>query len=200
MLRICKLIVKKYLWIVLIPIMVGIILLGIGMARTIYQAYHYTVPTVSSSGATGEEESKGSPGFDRYAVIFQRDLFASGLTRIEGGTTAKQSSPSTSKVPFWLKGTVVASPEGSLAIIEDPETKKQEFYRHDEVIKGYRIAEILRNKVVFEKDGREEVVEVVEEKEKPPPAPVTRPRRIQRRPVRRPIQQTPPAAQVPEAR
>jgi len=196
------LILKKYSWIVMVPISACIILVGVAMALTVYGAYHYHLPRIASTDAGSVDSPREAPSFERYATIVERDLFASGIAGFDEPTQLRPGAVPAASAPFQLKGTVVVSPEGSLAVIENQETRKQEFYRPDDVVNGYRLVRILRNKVLVEKDGREEIVEVVEEKAREAPAPRTQqPRRIQQRPIRRPVaippQNLPPGTRPP---
>lgn len=139
------------------------------------------------------------PQFDHYAVIFQRDLFAPALSGVEEQEEKRGATPAAT-VPFKLRGTMVVTPGVSFAIIEDPATKKQELYRQDQEVNGFKIVKILRNKVIVDKDGREEVVEIIEE-EKPSATPggepVQGPRTIKRRPLQVPVKKPPPTSKAP---
>lgn len=185
--KVLELILKRYPWMVMAPIFVGIILMGISMAHTIYQSSRYTPPTIPKNSIHMGEKGNSSKArdLDYYATIFQRDLFASSVSGIEESTEGKSATTS-STVPFKLRGTVVVKPGVSSAIIEDPATRKQRLYHQDEVVEGFKILRILRNKVIVDKNGREEIVEVVKEKERPPAQPVKKSRVIRRRPVQRP--------------
>lgn len=199
MVHVAGLILKKYSWLVMLPIVAAVVAVGVTMAVTVYGAYHYTPPRISATGARTTDSPRHTPGFEQYANIAERDLFASGVAGFDEPAPLRPNLTRATSAPFRLKGTVVVNPEGSLAIIENQELSKQEFYRRDDVVNGYRLVRILRNKVVVEKDGREEIVEVVEEESREVPAPpVQQPRRIQRRPIRRPVavppQNLPPGA------
>lgn len=185
--KVVELILKRYPWVMTAPIFLGIILVGISMAYTIYQSSRYTPPTIPKNSMYKGEKGNSfkARNLDYYATIFQRDLFASPVSGIEESIEGKSATAS-STVPFKLRGTVVVKPGVSLAIIEDPATRKQAVYHQDEVVEGFKILRVLRNKVIVDKNGREEVVEVVKEKEQPPAQPVKKSRVIKRRPVRRP--------------
>lgn len=185
--KVLQLLLKKYPWVLMAPIFVGIILVGISMAYTIYQSSRYMPPTIPKNSIQkgGKGNSSKAHSLDHYAIIFQRDLFASTASGIGESLEGKTDTDS-STVPFKLRGTAVVKPGVSIAIIEDPATRKQKVYHQDEMVQGFKILQILRNKVIVDKNGREEVVEVVKEKEPPPVQPVKKSRVIRRRPVRRP--------------
>ena len=194
--RVLKLIIKKYPWGVMAPLVGGILLIGVSTAHTMYRAFRYTPPSISKGEEVKTDTSESRPTLDHYAVIFQRDLFTAVVSAIEKSAETDKGAAAASTVPFKLKGTVVVSPGISAAIIEDPATRKQELFHENEMVQGFKIVKILRNKVIVDKDGHEEVVEVIEEEEKTAVRPVQRSRQIKRRPVRRPVQ-VPPSPKKP---
>ena len=195
---IVKLILKKYPWVVLGPILGGIILVGASTAYTMYRTFSYSPPTIATAKDITTDTPASRPALDHYAVIHQRDLFASALSVEEEKTEVHEDAPPAANVPFKLRGTVVVNPGVSYAIIEDPATRKEELYRQDQTIEGYTIVKIMRNKIIVDKDGREEVVEVVEEETKAPVSPVRRPPTTTRKtPIRRPVRQVPPGTKAP---
>jgi type II secretory pathway component PulC len=194
---IINLILKKYPWVVFAPIVGGIILVGASTANTMYRAFRYTPPSISSDKVVTTDSPESRPTLDHYAVIYQRDLFTSALQTKEEKAEADLTKTSAPTVPFKLKGTVVVSPGVSCAIIEDTATREEELYHQDETVQGFKIVKILRNKVIVDKDGREEVVEVVEEEEKTPVRPSQRPTTERKTPIRRPVRKVPPGTEVP---
>jgi type II secretory pathway component PulC len=193
--RVLKLIIQKYPWVVMAPFVGGIILLGVSTAYTMYRAFSYSPPAVPKTMEAQADAPESRPTLDHYTVISKRDLFASALSGIEEKTQPSQNKGSTAAVPFKLRGTMVVSPGASAAIIEDPATRKQELFHEDEMVQGFKIVRILRNKIIIDKDGREEVVEVVEEKTAAKP--VQRPRTIKRPPARRAVPVKPPPKRPP---
>jgi len=195
---IVKLILKKYPWAVLAPILGGIILVGASTAYTMYRTFSYSPPTIATAKDTTADTPASRPALDHYAVIYQRDLFASALSVVEEKPEVNEDAPPAATVPFKLRGTVVVSSGNSYAVIEDPATREEELYHQDQTVEGYTIVKIMRNKIIVDKDGREEVVEVIEEEEKSPIRPVRRPTRPQRKtPIRRPVRKVPPGTKVP---
>ena len=174
------------------PLLGGIFLVGVSMAHTMYRAFRYTPPSFPKAKEEHKNAPASRPTLDHYAVIFQRDLFTSALSGIEERVETNHNKIGTSTVPFKLKGTVVVSSGISAAIIENPANKKQELFHENEMVQGFKIVKIMRNKVIVDKDGYEEVVEVVEEREKTVTKPLQRPRAIKRRPVQRPTKVMPP--------
>ena len=200
--RILKLIVKKYPLVVMVPLAAGIIFVGVSAAHTVYQSLSYTPPAISSEKKTIENTPQPKPTLDHYAVIAQRNLFASAASGLEERGEAGKGAPSAASVPFKLKGTVVVTSGVSFAIVEDAATKKEELFHENDVVQGFRILKISRNKMIVDRNGYEEVVEVLDEQEKAPigpGGPLQRPRTIIRGPVRTPmpIPITPPPEEAP---
>ena len=187
---ILKLILKKFSYVVLIPLLVGIGLVGAGTARTVYQALRYTPPQPPLDKERGENPQRQRPPFDRYAVIERRDLFAAVAAVAEERAEAVTGTPAGAAAPFKLKGTMVVTPSGSFAIVEDAATKKEELVHERDVVQGYRIVRILRNKMIVDRNGYEQVMEVAEEQEKTAAGargPIQRPLTAPRAPVRSPL-------------
>jgi len=185
-----KLIVKKYHWLVMAPLAGGIIFVGGSAAHTVYQSLTYTPPTVSGHNIINESKPRSRPGFDHYAVIAERNLFASAASSLEERAEAGKGAAPAASVPFKLKGTVVVTSGISFAIVEDAATRKEELFHENDVVQGYKILKISRNKMIVDRNGYEEVVEVLDEQEKSPAGPVgplQRPRTIIRGPRRSPL-------------
>jgi len=200
--RILKLIVKKYPLVVMVPLAAGIIFVGASAAHTVYQSLSYTPPAISSEKKTIENTPQPRPTLDHYAVIAERNLFASAASGLEERGEAGKGAPSAASVPFKLKGTVVVTSGVSFAIVEDAATKKEELFHENDVVQGFRILKISRNKMIVDRNGYEEVVEVMDEQEKSPAGPggpLQRPRTIIRGPVRTPmpVPITPPPEESP---
>jgi type II secretory pathway component PulC len=188
--RVLKLIIKKYPLFVVLPLVGGIILVGASAAHTVYQSLSYTPPAISSDKNMSDHTPPPRPSFDHYAVIAERNLFASAASGLEERAEAVKGTAPAATVPFKLKGTVVVTPGVSFAIVEDAATKKEELFHENDVVQGFKILKISRNKMIVGRNGYEEVVEVLEEQENPPAGPVgplQRPRTIIRGSVRSPL-------------
>jgi type II secretory pathway component PulC len=196
--RVPQIILKRYPWVVMAPLVGGILLVGVSLAHTMYHAFRYTPPAIPKAKEANKNTPESRPTLDHYADIFQRDLFTAPQSGMGKRIEANQNKTRTPTVPFKLKGTMVVSPGVSAAIIEDPATKEQGLFHENEMVHGFKIVRILRNKVIVDKDGYEEVVEVVEEQEKTPAKPVQRSRTIKKPPVRRPVQVKPSKEKSPE--
>lgn len=175
------------------PLVGGIVLAGASTAYTMYSAFTYTPPSFPRAKEVATDSPAARPQLDHYAVIVQRDLFTAAVSLREKKADLDAEKPR-ADVTFKLRGTVVVSAGASYAVIEDPASKEEELFHENDVVQGYKIVKIMRNKVIVDKDGVEEVVEVVEEEQQPTPRsirPVRKPTQIRRPPVRRPVRVRP---------
>jgi type II secretory pathway component PulC len=201
--RVLKLIIKKYPLFVMVPLVAGIIFVGASAAHTVYQSLSYTPPAISGDKKPTENTPRPRPTLEHYAVITERNLFASAASALEERAAEQaKGAASAAGVPFKLKGTVVVTSGVSFAIVEDAATRKEELFHENDVVQGFRILKISRNKIIVDRNGYEEVVEVMDEQEKSPTGParsLQRPRTIIRGPVRNPlpIPVTPPPEEAP---
>ena len=76
-----KLIIKKYPWVFMAPLIGGIILVGVSTGYTMYRAFSYTPPAVPKATEEDMHAQESRPALDHYAVISERDLFDSASTR-----------------------------------------------------------------------------------------------------------------------
>jgi type II secretory pathway component PulC len=189
--RVLKLIVKKYPLLVMIPLIAGIIFVGATAAHTVYQTLSYAPPASAADKKITEDTPRPKPTLDHYAVIAQGNLFASAASSLEERASEPgKGAAYAAGVPFKLKGTVVVTSGVSFAIVEDAATKKEELFHENDVVQGFKILKISRNKMIVDRNGYEEVVEVLDEQEKSPVGPggpFQRPRTIIRGPVRTPM-------------
>lgn len=169
--RVLKIILKKYPMVAMALLAAGTIFVGVNAGATVYRSLAYR-PLARGGKGAAVEATRQRPPLAQYAVIFQRDLFAAPLTLEERTEPGLKAAKAGSNLPFKLKGTVVVSGGVSVAIVEDTATRKEEIYHENELVQGYRILKIARNKMVIDRNGYEEVVEVPEEAERGATTPV----------------------------
>ncbi len=145
-----------------------------------------------------------------YDTISRLDLFRP--SRSAPLAENKKEEPSALKSPPKLFGTIILK-ENTTAILEDPDTNKTKVYRVNDLIAGYKVTEILEDKVVLSGNGDIIEVKLRDDKGiKPAVRPRVQPRvqqkatsqrsapRRRSRPVpprRRPTRVTPPASTSP---
>jgi len=109
-----------------------------------------------------------------YALIVDRNIFGSA----DASAAAPPAEPVVAAVteappePLHLKltGTIAGDPEIARAVIEDTQSKTQRSYRIDDEVQGAVVSQILRNRVVLLRDGREEILDVSVESPEPLPS------------------------------
>ena len=90
-----------------------------------------------------------------YSIISRRNIF--GVSG-KGAGHADGSGESESKLR--LKGTLVASPLGSFAIIEDVSTGEQSLYQLGDKVSGAQLIDIVRWQVVLRRESGEEILSI----------------------------------------
>ncbi len=112
--------------------------------------------------ADGEERKPAAGGLASLAeAIISRNLFGSRVDSPASETGGGPAMPASFPLPVQLLGTVVDSGGGrSFAILDDTEARKQVLLFVGESFRpGAILKEVARNRAVFIRDGREEVVE-----------------------------------------
>lgn len=102
------------------------------------------------------------PPLDHFRRIWERNLFA--VTVDEEKTVAPQNllskidELSLTSLNCTLMGTIIEEDGESWAIIQDNQTKNQGRYSIGSLVSGAKVVMILRNKVVLNIDGRDELL------------------------------------------
>ena len=115
--------------------------------------------------APGGKEEKYP--FQRYLVIEKRDIFASRLgifSVTQPGTKQVREIPLNlpkTSLRLRLKGTIIRG-EIAFAIIESLSKKKEEVYKLGDVIEGATIIAIYKKRIVLDRQGRQEVLEILD--------------------------------------
>jgi general secretion pathway protein C len=116
------------------------------------------IPVGSSKVSLPTEEKL--PQLSHYHPIIERNLFNTkaksdmipGTVKVE---TLKQTDL---KLKLW--GTATGSEEGTYAVIEEENTRKQNLYRVGDTIQNAIVKMVLREKVVLIVNGKDEVLEI----------------------------------------
>ncbi len=100
-----------------------------------------------------------------YSSISNRNLFNIAVKAEVEDENYDLSNIKKSQRSLKLWGTITGLGDRNIAIIEDSANKKQDLYRIDDVISGAKITRIVRNKVVLNINGVEEILEVSDQVE-----------------------------------
>ena len=178
-------------------LLIIIILLG----GKLYSVFSYTadIPTK----AVGKEDGKVKVDIkpvDRVInesnvqLIAKLDLFRPGRAPFvaeKKDAPVEQAAPGN---PPKLFGTILLN-NRKTAILQDPDTKKTAMYHMNDSVAGYKISEILEEKVVLLKGAEKVEIKLREDKG------IAAPKRVQRKPrapreIKKPAQRKPAAART----
>lgn len=106
-----------------------------------------------------------------YQAIVGRNLFgtqaqAEAKTEEAAAVDVAALQPTQLKLRLW--GTVTGDPETDYAVIEDSQTREQNLYRPGDPIQTATVKMVLREKVVLTVGGKDEVLEMEEERSNSP--------------------------------
>ncbi len=148
-------------------ILTNIILLTIAaytMADLIYDRLISTirpikVAMVKKQGPSSRHQAANHP-FQHYDAILKRNLFKT--KKVEKQKSDKINLDQLKKTELNLKlwGTVSGSGERAYAVIEDLKKRKQNLYRKGDTIQEATVSAILREKVILNVNGKDEVLQM----------------------------------------
>jgi len=163
----------------LLNLLLILIILVLGVKLYNILAYSPEIPLTASVSEVQKKDAdikgKGKVVNDsEYDIISRLDLFRP--SRSASAKEDKKIETAPLKNPPKLFGTVILN-DIKTAILEDPDSKKTKVYRIDDSIAGYRVSEILENKVVLSGNGDKVEVRLRDDKGiKPPKRPAARSR------------------------
>jgi len=108
------------------------------------------------------EKPLNKPSLDHFKRIWERNLFAVAVDEEKAVEPKKLLSKidelSLTSLNCTLMGTIIEENGESWAIIQDNQTKNQGRYSIGSLVNGAKVVMILRNKVVLNIDGRDELL------------------------------------------
>jgi general secretion pathway protein C len=174
---------------------VAALLFAYDLQRTLLSSRAKPTPVLSEAVKDQALEVPVIETKDHYDLIAKRNLFEFPEGTEAGVESAGVGGPETpeSNLDAQLTGTVV-SPDGYvMAMIEDVTQRKEDLYKVGDSIQDAEIVEILKDRVVLERAGRQETLSLFTPdktkkggRSRPQPADVTRP--ASTRPEERPDQ------------
>jgi general secretion pathway protein C len=166
---------KKHLWVKNLLFLCFLSYLLAKIGNTLLLAgLHPSTPYLSQTRSTQEADRKEpeKKSLRLYHPISQKNIFNSdyngnGQGDSHRNTARNMTALKKADLNVRLMGTVVGSSQDSFAIVEDPQTRKQELYRVDDVIRDEaRVVAISRCAVIVLRDGTEEILKCPEEESK----------------------------------
>ena len=172
--------------------MVLVIMLGF-LGFKFYKVVSYSMDVPSEAAVVEGEKSNdidikfkdNVPDKASFQIISRKDLFRPSRTAsVTPVRTAPKNIPTD---PPKLFATIVRGSD-SIAIIEDPDTKKSKSYRINDQVAGYLISEILEDRVILLLGADKLEIKLRDDKgiKTSSPKPVVR-RNVERKAVKRPV-------------
>lgn len=123
----------------------------------------YSLPVLLETKTPNERPAQHF-SIDKYKSIWERNLFSIKVDEQEHikveevDLMAQIDKLALTSLNCSLVGTIIKETGGSLAIINDNQNNSQEKYGVGSVVQGARVAMILRNKVVLNINGKDELL------------------------------------------
>lgn len=136
-------------------------------------------PRPNSAKSTLSKPAEKSEPYDRYAPIPERNIFnpsEKGLKLLPlvgkrvpgiGATEASEGAKNLPSGSYRLVGTIIGPTPHSWAILQEGTDRKQRIVRIHGNIDGGEIVQILRNRILIQRQGKEEVISFSEEEARP---------------------------------
>ena len=140
-----------------------------------------------------EMRGKKSLAVPVYTKIVERNIF--GATEKVEAVPVEEVGPietlEETSLQLSLQGTIAGDSASARAIILDQRKRSQDIYRVGDTVQEAQIRQILRGKVILRHGDKDEILIMVEGKDKPQPAAKVNSRRRPGRQTRRPAQTAP---------
>ena len=183
----------KHFWVMNLLFIAGAAWLLAHVSGIVIRDRLTTYPMPASAKSTLSQAAEKSEPYDRYAPITERNIFnpaEKGLKLLPlvdkqpGGNEAAGASESVKPSlsgNYKLVGTIIGPEANSWAILQQGADRKQRILRIHGNIDGGKIVQISRNRILIQREGKEEVLFFNEEEARPRPGGSPLPRRHQPR-------------------
>lgn len=104
--------------------------------------------------------SNKSHPFTHYKTIMDRDLFKTKKEALEGVGRINLEDLEQTDLALKLYGTATGDDSSAYAVIEDEKNRRQDLFRVGDSIQTATLKMIMREKVVLNVDGRDEILEI----------------------------------------
>lgn len=163
--------VKRYFVLLNLLLLTGIIFYGVGIFYRVTESKIATTPTITKVAAPGSTQGHlATSPYAHYQSIASRDLFNTAKTVSQNAAIDVDAlKPTQLNLKLW--GTVVDENRvRAYAVVEDLQTRQQGLYRPGDSIQNATVKLILREKVILNVDGKDEVLEMASADAAPSPA------------------------------
>jgi type II secretion system protein C len=171
----------KHFWVINLLFIAGAAWLAAHVSGIVIRDRLTTYPMPVSAKSTLSMATEKSEPYDRYAPITERNIFNPSekglkllpLAEKKAGGVEAAEAPETGKPPlsgsYKLVGTIIGPEANSWAILQQGADRKQRILRIQGDIDGGKIVQISRNRILIQRQGKEEVISFYEEEVRPRP-------------------------------
>lgn len=164
--------VKRYFILLNLLLLTGIIFYGVGLFYRVTESKITTTPAATKVADQGSTQGHlATSPYAHYQPIAKRDLFNTAKTVNQNAAIDVDAlKPTQLNLKLW--GTVVDENRvRAYAVVEDLQTRQQGLYRPGNSIQNATVKLILREKIILNVDGKDEVLEMASAASSPQPAP-----------------------------
>ena len=153
---------KRYLTILNLVLITGLVFLGVNLFfKATTASLTYTPPAVERSDRyqIPEVKPKQQP-VSNYNTIASRDLFKTGPAVVDTSNEVNIEDLEQTELNLKLWGTVARKSGKTYAVIEDTKKREQNLYQVGDTIQDAVVKIVLREKVILNVNGKDEVLEM----------------------------------------
>jgi general secretion pathway protein C len=153
---------KRYLTILNLLLITALVFLGVNLFfKATTASLTYTPPAVERPDGhkIPEIEKKQQPE-SNYGAIASRDLFKTGPAAVDATSQVNIEDLEQTELNLKLWGTVARQSGKTYAVIEDTKKREQNLYQVGDTIQDAVVKMVLREKVVLNVNGKDEVLEM----------------------------------------
>ena len=171
----------KHFWVINLLFIAAAAWLVVHVSGIVIRDRLTTYPMPASTKSRLSAATEQSVPYDRYAPIPERNIFNPSekglkllpLAEKKASGTEAPETPEAGKAPlsgsYKLVGTIIGPEANSWAILQQGADRKQRIIRIHGNIDGGEIIQISRNRILIQRDGKEEVIFFYEEEAQPRP-------------------------------
>lgn len=152
----------KHLFTVLNLMFIGaIVYFGVNTFFMMTSAHLVQVPqTVESQAAPAQPEMENQRPLAHFNPIIERNLFDTKATVEVASKSVDIDELEQTSLKLKLWGTVTGPPEEAYAVIEEAGKREQNLFRIGDTIQDATVKMILREKIILNVEGKDEVLEI----------------------------------------
>ncbi|GAB6066757.1 hypothetical protein JCM13664_00750 [Methylothermus subterraneus] len=111
------------------------------------------------------------PPMETFSAFVDRPLFVEGRKPLpEEAETAADARAEQEPPKFRLTGIIVTPETGQILLLQDPSNNKTLRFKPEELIDGWRVAELKDDQVVLQRGGQTQILKLIKPRPLPPPA------------------------------